>query len=696
MVRFKLKADPAFTEHPLADGADSITVAALKGVITERKFNGSPGAFGLKLSNLDTGEEYAEDGMSVPAEASILIKRVPLSCTSSSSASALGTACSLSGRGAAASTGAAAQATPAAPPAAAPPAAAPGMCSASMFGGAIGPGAVSGSMFGGAIGPGACARASVAGRTDVPPTGSSALSAAPSAAADEPSDPRLRSTLAPALVSPAPSGMGAIGAATGDAGAGSAIGGGMGGGGMCGGIGGGIGGGMCGGIGAGGGGGGGAGFAEADEAEALKIKMLMGAAQAEWTRDGGKGGGRGGFGGGGYGGRGGGGFGGGGKGGGKGGADGAVGAPLRAPPPGYICFRCNKPGHFIAACPTNGDPKFDKPAKQMRAVGIPRSMLKRVVPTAAEGADGDEPRGGMVDLDGSSVKMVADDAQFLRTTEKSKAVLDSAALPDELRCPITKTLFRNAVLLPCCGASVSDDAIAQALVEDAGGAGATCVLCETKGVRIDEVLPNRQLRDAVAAFLADAQSQGGRGAGRKGAPVGRGGGGGQQQQAMTMQQQQLMAMQQQQQQQQQMQQQQFMQQQQVQQAQMQQAMMQRQQQAMMQQQQQQAMMQQQQQQQMMMQRQAMMQRQMAMQGGNGAGWCGGNGGCNGGMGAGMMGGGGNMGACGGGMQQGCGGGGQQVASAEQFQEMQQRAMAAKRKREDPAAPSGGGEDEDAW
>ena len=32
----------------------------------------------------------------------------------------------------------------------------------------------------------------------------------------------------------------------------------------------------------------------------------------------------------------------------------------RAPPPNYVCFRCNTPGHYIQCCPTNGDPKFDQ------------------------------------------------------------------------------------------------------------------------------------------------------------------------------------------------------------------------------------------------------------------------------------------------------------------------------------------------
>lgn len=45
--------------------------------------------------------------------------------------------------------------------------------------------------------------------------------------------------------------------------------------------------------------------------------------------------------------------------------------------PNYICYRCNKPGHFIDECPTNGDPSYDF-LKVKKATGIPKSFLKPV------------------------------------------------------------------------------------------------------------------------------------------------------------------------------------------------------------------------------------------------------------------------------------------------------------------------------
>ena len=118
--------------------------------------------------------------------------------------------------------------------------------------------------------------------------------------------------------------------------------------------------------------------------------------------------------------------------------------------------RCGKPGHFIAACPTNGDPKFDKPAHRMRPVGIPKSMLKKVAPPPSEGAEADASRSGLVDRDGSLVTMVAYDTSFFRATERKKDHLEAVSVPDELKCPVTKQLFRNAVLLPCCGAGEAE------------------------------------------------------------------------------------------------------------------------------------------------------------------------------------------------------------------------------------------------
>jgi protein MPE1 len=57
------------------------------------------------------------------------------------------------------------------------------------------------------------------------------------------------------------------------------------------------------------------------------------------------------------------------------------------------------PGHWIQNCPTNDDKEFDNKPRFKRTTGIPRSFLKTVDATAAEGAAGGimiTPEGGFV------------------------------------------------------------------------------------------------------------------------------------------------------------------------------------------------------------------------------------------------------------------------------------------------------------
>eukprot|EP00900_Chrysochromulina_parva_P002192 jgi/Chrpa1/11974/Chrysochromulina_OHIO_Genome00003768-RA len=141
----------------------------------------------------------------------------------------------------------------------------------------------------------------------------------------------------------------------------------------------------------------------------------------------------------------------------------------------------------LAATSTGGDPRLAPPPK--------------------EGEAADVTVGGLIDRDGSIVRMVADDSQFFHLTERRKDHLDLSAVPNELKCPISKRLLRDAVLLPCCGASVCNDAVGQALVDDGSGAGATCVLCQSAGVSIDDIVPNKNVRMLVAAFENDKRQR---------------------------------------------------------------------------------------------------------------------------------------------------------------------------------------------
>lgn len=61
--------------------------------------------------------------------------------------------------------------------------------------------------------------------------------------------------------------------------------------------------------------------------------------------------------------------------------------------------------------------------------------------------------------------------------------LAEAMAPDNLRCPLTKTLLRDAVVLPCCKMCVNDNAIRQELLNS----GLRCPLCSTENVSPDSV-----------------------------------------------------------------------------------------------------------------------------------------------------------------------------------------------------------------
>lgn len=73
----------------------------------------------------------------------------------------------------------------------------------------------------------------------------------------------------------------------------------------------------------------------------------------------------------------------------------------------YVCHRCNRPGHWIDQCPTNGDPMFDR-IKVRAPTGIPRSMLRQV--------DAPESGTGLQDSSGQFVTLQPNEEEFARQT----------------------------------------------------------------------------------------------------------------------------------------------------------------------------------------------------------------------------------------------------------------------------------------
>lgn len=159
----------------------------------------------------------------------------------------------------------------------------------------------------------------------------------------------------------------------------------------------------------------------------------------------------------------------------------------KTPPEGYICHRCNVPGHFIQHCPTNGDPNYD-----MRRVrpptGIPNSMLMP------------NPDGSYALPSGATAVLRPNDGSFEKEIvgcvppKRSWSVSD---LPPELLCPLCKQVMKDAVLTSrCCFKSFCDKCIRDHLI--------ICKLkcaCGATNVLADYLIPNMTLRDTINRFL---------------------------------------------------------------------------------------------------------------------------------------------------------------------------------------------------
>ncbi|VVB12748.1 unnamed protein product [Arabis nemorensis] len=153
-------------------------------------------------------------------------------------------------------------------------------------------------------------------------------------------------------------------------------------------------------------------------------------------------------------------------------------------PPGYICHRCNVPGHFIQHCPTNGDPNYD--VKRVKPpTGIPKSML--IV----------TPDGSYSLPSGAVAVLKPNEDAFEKEMEGLPSTTRSVAEPPpELRCPLCKEVMRDAALTSkCCFQSFCDKCIREHII-----AKSMCV-CGATDVLADDLLPNKTLRDTINRIL---------------------------------------------------------------------------------------------------------------------------------------------------------------------------------------------------
>ncbi|KAF2791661.1 DWNN-domain-containing protein [Melanomma pulvis-pyrius CBS 109.77] len=181
-----------------------------------------------------------------------------------------------------------------------------------------------------------------------------------------------------------------------------------------------------------------------------------------------------------------------------------VNVPTHEPPPGYVCYRCQKKGHWIQACPTNDDPDFKPVARAKRTTGIPRSFLK----TVEKPTDEDDARGVMLNADGEYVQVMADTKTWEKFQEKTKEAKARAANIEAanmevaergLICPIGNHIFIYPVKTPCCGKTYCHDCIEPTLVSG----DLVCPNCSTAPVLIDDLVTDQEMVKKIRAYDAE-------------------------------------------------------------------------------------------------------------------------------------------------------------------------------------------------
>ncbi|KAF2244917.1 DWNN-domain-containing protein [Trematosphaeria pertusa] len=181
-----------------------------------------------------------------------------------------------------------------------------------------------------------------------------------------------------------------------------------------------------------------------------------------------------------------------------------VNVPTHDPPPGYVCYRCQKKGHWIQACPTNDDPDFKPQPRAKRTTGIPRSFLK----TVEKPVDEEDARGVMLNADGEYVQVMTDTRTWEKFQEKANASKAQAANVDAahkevrergLECPIDKRMFVDPVKTPCCGKTYCHDCIENALADG----DLVCPNCSKEGVLIDDLATDEDMVQQIKVYEAE-------------------------------------------------------------------------------------------------------------------------------------------------------------------------------------------------
>lgn len=116
------------------------------------------------------------------------------------------------------------------------------------------------------------------------------------------------------------------------------------------------------------------------------------------------------------------------------------------PPPSYICFRCGQKGHYIANCPTNTDPNYNRP-KIRKTTGIPKTFLKPVEARTDGDFGAQPPSNVLISADGNLVMLETNDELWSKVSGIHR-VPDSA--PEHYKCPFCTRILTDPVYFSCC------------------------------------------------------------------------------------------------------------------------------------------------------------------------------------------------------------------------------------------------------
>ncbi|KAF2160532.1 hypothetical protein M409DRAFT_70297 [Zasmidium cellare ATCC 36951] len=194
----------------------------------------------------------------------------------------------------------------------------------------------------------------------------------------------------------------------------------------------------------------------------------------------------------------------------------AAAVPDKPLPPGYMCHRCGKSGHWIQACPTNNDPNFDGKHKFKRTTGIPKSFHVAVDTEHAIGEDGQvDPtklgKGVMYTQDGVWVRAKTDEATWQKLQEQQAAQAEKAkqaAQGDQelrdrgLECPIDKRPFVEPHKTPCCGKTYCLTCIENSLLDN----DLICPNCGEQAL-IDKLEPDDEATKKLAEFEDEKKAE---------------------------------------------------------------------------------------------------------------------------------------------------------------------------------------------